>query len=837
MAPPNTLPLQVTPFIGREQQIVAVRAALLHPNARLLTLTGPGGTGKTRLALQAAAGLLDDFPDGVYFVGLAPVSDPELVPSEIAQALDVREVPGRELMESLCDALRPRRLLLILDNFEQVIGAAPAVADLIRAARGLRVLVTSREVLRLYGEREHPVPPLALPDRRSSPPVEHLAQFEAVQFFVDRASASRPDFTVTVENAADVAEICHRLDGLPLAIELAAARVRALSPGTMLRRMERRLPLLTGGPRDAPERQRTLRNAIAWSYDLLTPDEQALFRRLAVFRGSTLETAERVCAGEPPGPGARSVALAPLRIDVLDGLESLVEKSLLRQDQEGGQSWYVMLETVREYALERLDESAEAEVVRRRQILAAVDFAELAEVKILGPEQTVWFSRLELELDNLRAALQLCDECKYVVPALRLAAALWWFWSAHGHLREGVERLNRLLERFRDRATGPHAALYARALYAAGMLTAYGGDHERPEPLLLRSLALRRAIRDREGEYTTLEGLGYAATLRGDLDAARRYLEACVVVGRDLGGMRDGTILHALSNVICEQGDLALARSYCEEGVARLRGATDLRTFSSAVLSLALIVQEQGEFETARALASEALDNYRQAGDVRSQALALANLGSIATAAGDHAAARPHLRDSLQLQQEIGDLTGVAFVLERFVELAVVEGRHADALTLEAAASTLRQTVGAPLPSSGSRRLTHAVAVARSTLGPDEAEAASQAGRALAAEDAIAAALAPPRPPATTAAASVVTRKSDHPLAALTPREQEVAILVGRGMTNRQIATTLVIGEGTVATHVVHILNKLGYSSRAQVAVWASEHGLLLGVTAVTDAS
>jgi non-specific serine/threonine protein kinase len=835
MAPPNPLPVQVTPFIGREQQIVAVRAALLHQDGRLLTLTGPGGTGKTRLALQVAAGLLDRFPDGVYFVGLAQVSDPELVPSEIAQVLDVREVPGRRLTESLQEALRPKRLLLILDNFEQVIGAAPVVADLIRAAPGLRVLVTSRAILRLYGEREHPVPPLALPDRRSSPSAGHLTQFEAVQLFLDRARASRPEFAVTAENAAEVAEICHRLDGLPLAIELAAARVRALSPGTMLQRMARRLPLLTGGPRDAPERQRTLGNAIAWSYDLLSADEQALFRRLAVFRGCTLETAERVCAGEPPQPGARSVVLAPLSIEVLDGLASLVEKSLLRQDRQHGQSWYMMLETVHEFALERLDETAEADGVRRRQILAAVDFAETAEVKILGPEQTAWFSRLELEQDNLRAALQLCAERKYVVPALRLAVALWWFWSAHGHLREGVERLNDLLERFHDRATGPHAALYARALYAAGMLTAYSGDHERPEPLLLRSLALRRAIQDRHGEYSTLEGLGYVATLRGDLDAARRCLEACIVVGHELGGMRDGTILHALSNVICEQGDLALARSYCEEGVARLRGATDLRTFSSAILSLALIVQEQGDFGTARTLASEALDKYRQAGDVRSEALALANLGGIDTTDGNYTAASAHLRASILLQQEIGDLTGVAFVLERFVELAAAEGRHADAVTLEAAASALRQSIAAPLPFTGSRRLVLAVAQARSGLSSAEAEAAAQAGRACTAEDAIAAALALTQPSARTATGPA--SNGNGAIAVLSLREQEVAALLGQGLTNKQIAAALFITEGTAANHVVHILNKLGYSSRTQVAVWASEHGLLLGVTAVTGAS
>jgi predicted ATPase len=512
---PNNLPPQTTTFVGREEQLRALREQLLRPEGRLLTLSGPGGTGKTRLALQVATQLLERFPDGVFFVALAAVTDPDLVSAKIAQTLELRETPGRSLEGSLKDFLRSRQLLLVLDNFEQVIAAAPLVAELVGSAAELRVVVTSRAVLRLYGERELPVPPLALPEPRAAVTAADLADCESARLFADRAQAVRPDFALTDDNAGVVAEICQRVDGLPLAIELAAARIRALPPREMLRRMERSLPLLTGGARDLPARQQTLRDTIAWSYDLLQSSERTLFRRLAVFRGCTLEAAEAVCVGEPPRPGATSVALPPLDMELLDGLESLVEKSLLRRrETSDGQPWYVMLETVREFALERLVESDEAGTVYRRLVLHALRLAELAEREIYGPDQALWFARLEHEHQNVRTALRWCEEHGYAEPTYRLANALWWFWLAHGHASEGRERLASLLARFPVQPDQQkRARLRAQVLYGAGVMASIQGDHEAACVLHSEGVALRQALGDREGLIRSLQGLGVSYNL------------------------------------------------------------------------------------------------------------------------------------------------------------------------------------------------------------------------------------------------------------------------------------------------------------------------------------
>jgi len=389
----NNLPLQPTPLVGREKEVVEVCDLLQRDETRLLTLTGPGGTGKTRLALQAAADLLDDFPDGTYFVPLATLSEAELLIPAIAETLGVSETGEQPLDETLKDYLSERRMLLLLDNFDQVLGAAPAVTGLLARASGLKVLATSRAPLGLYGEHVFPVPPLALPDLKSPPPLERLTQYEAVGLFVERARAVKPDFAITNESAPAVAEICVRLDGLPLAIELAAARITMLPPKGMLRRLGSRLKLLTGGARDLPERQRTLRDAIEWSHALLDQGEQVLFRRLAVFSGGrTLEAIEAICDAE-----------GDLPVDTFEGVSSLLDKSLLRQEEgPEGEPRFVMLETIHEFAREKLEESGEAEQIRRSHAEYFLALAEQAEPRLRGATQLEWLERLEAEHEAIR---------------------------------------------------------------------------------------------------------------------------------------------------------------------------------------------------------------------------------------------------------------------------------------------------------------------------------------------------------------------------------------------------------------------------------------------------
>src|SRR5215216_756370 len=424
----NNLPAQPTPLVGRERELEEVLALLRRSYVRLLTFTGPGGTGKTRLGLQAAAELTDEFEDGVFFVALAAIADPTLVAPAIARTLGLTESGNQPQEELLEGYLRERQVLLVLDNFEQVLESASLLDALLSAAPGLKVLATSRTALRLYGEHEFPVPPLSLPDTGSLPPIEGLTRFEAVRLFVDRARAIRPDFSLTEENASAVIEICSRLDGLPLAIELAAARIKLLPPQAMLSRLDNRLKLLTGGARNLPERQRTLRNAIAWSYEMLDEGEKTLFARLAVFSGgSTLEGIEAVC--DPQGD---------LPVEALEGVSSLLDKSLLRQEEgQGAEPRLMMLETIREFASQRLEESGEAEQLRKSHADYCIALAEEAEAGLQGSEQESWLERLDPEHDNMRSALAWAMEQGMTELGLFLAGALRPFWYARGYLDEG----------------------------------------------------------------------------------------------------------------------------------------------------------------------------------------------------------------------------------------------------------------------------------------------------------------------------------------------------------------------------------------------------------------
>jgi predicted ATPase/class 3 adenylate cyclase len=685
---PNNLPRQPTLFLGREREVANVVDLLGTNEVQLLTLTGPGGTGKTRLALQAAADLLDDFPDGVFFVPLAPLNDPGLVPATIAATLSIREEGDQPLPERLRSVLATKELLLVLDNVEHLVEAAPAVGELLETSSRLKVLATSRVPLHLRAEREYPVLPLGLPRRRPPPSVEQLTQYEAVRLFIDRAQAVNPDFTVDNANAPAVAEICHRLDGLPLAIELAAARVRMLPPQAMLARLEQRLPFLTTGARDAPARQRTLRDAIAWSYDLLTAEEQALFRRLAVFAGGcTLDSAETVA--NPDG-----------ELDIFGGLERLVEHSLLRQEvSPTSEPRFTMLETIREYGLERLSESGEANAVRRRHAAFFLALVEQAEPALHSPEQLVWLERLEAEHDNLRTSLSWALE-QDAETALRLAVGLGRFWIFRGHLGEGRGWLERALE-----TRGEPRPVRARALVVAGEFARHMGDYEREAALQEAGLALARTFRDRRTEAQVLLELGLHA------------------------GFTDG--------------DYALADALTEESLVILRDLGDAWGIARGLNNLGYRAYLRGDFGRAAALLDEAVAFARAAGDRSLLAYILDSRGALAEAQGELGLAADLYREALASAQEIDNPIVVAMVLNALAAVAARQGQPAGAARTMGAASALRQAIGIPTTTTDDEaRIAGTISAARELLGESAFAAAWEEGRAQPVDQAVAEALA-----------------------------------------------------------------------------------------------
>jgi non-specific serine/threonine protein kinase len=691
-APPPWIadrPYSMTSFVGRDRELAAVRRLLTR--ARLLTLTGPGGVGKTRLALEALTGLAGDLAGAVCVVSLAALREPAEVLGSIAAALDVRDAAGGPVADRLAEHLRDRRLLLVLDNFEPVLAAGPAVTALLAGCPGVRALVTSREALRVAGEQRFPVPPMELPDPAGPADVVALGRCEAVALFVERAQAVDPDFALTPENAPAVAGVCAGLDGLPLAIELAAARVRHLPPRTLLSRLGRRLPLLTGGPRDAPPRQQTLQATLEWSHALLTPSEQALFRRLAVFvSGCTLEAAEAVCP-----------AAGHLGQDLLDGLAALVDKSLLwREEAGGGQARFRMLETVREFASDRLWESGEAQPVEREHTAYHIALAERAQAAMRGPQQLAWLGRLEQEHDNLRGALQRAVERGRAGDAgaaeqgLRLAAALWRFWYVRGHFDEGRRWLAQLLAL----PTGSlRTAERANALNGAGSLARPQGDYATARALHQEALAIRRELGDKFGIAGSLNNLGLIARYQGDHARARVFFEEAIEINRELGNRRGEAVnLNNLANALHAAGEAAAARRLQERSVALFRGEGDEWGIAMSLCDLGDVVRDQGDAATARTLYEESLVRRRAVGDRRGMAMSLSGLGRLAYSQGDHAAARAQLGQSLAISSELGDRWGVAQVLEGLAALAAAETQPERALRLAGAAAAVRSAGRAP---------------------------------------------------------------------------------------------------------------------------------------------
>ena len=802
-APAYNLPAPRTRLIGRERDVATlVELVPVHPG-RLVTLTGVGGSGKTRLALRVADDLVEAFPDGVWLVDLSPTADPALVATAVAKSLGVPEAPGAPLIDTLTSWLRTQTLLIVLDNCEHVLdGCAQVVEPLLTACPGARILATSREPLQLAGERQWRVQPLAVPDPDQPASFEELAGFPAMQLVEDRAQAVDASFRLTTENAVTVAKICARLDGIPLALELAAAWARVLSVGQILERLDDSLRLLTGGSRVAPTRQQTLRATLDWSYDLLTEPERAMFRRLAVFAGGwTLGATEAVCAGD--GIDAA---------EVLDLLTALVDKSLVVMDQQNELVRYRLLESVREYGLEQLKARGEEAATRRAHAEYYVAFAEAADLH--SPAAGGWSHRLEADYANLHAVLVWSQEADEGADALlRLVAALGRFWHIQGHTGEGSawSRASLALPE-----AAQHTELQAGALYSAGMLAWEQGDHAAARTFLEASVASRREITDRRGLAHALSILGAVLSDLGEMTAADDAIRESIAHFNDTGDAWGlGTSLHFLGTAAFRQGDLARARRCYEESIVQCR----------------------------------------QAADTAMTAYVLRHLGYVAQTEGRHDEVLRHISESLVLNQAIHDLRGVAACVAALATLAVTQGQSALAARLSGLTAVLLKQAGATAVHPTDRpHHEHAVAAARAALGADAFTASWTEGDALTVDAALALTSAclveavggwrpldngNGGPAATVAQVLTVARlpnrsesrgdavPTESLTTPLTRREQEVARLLAQGYTDRQIADALTIAPSTVGTHVHHLLAKLGAQSRWQVADRAIERGLL----------
>jgi predicted ATPase len=690
-SPPNNLPAELTPLIGREREVAAVQELLLSAGVRLLTLVGPGGSGKTRLGLEVAVNLADRFEHGVFFVSLAELSDPNGVLPAIARTLGLPE-SDQPPAQALKEYLRERQMLLLIDNFEQVLGAGPLLSQLLAAAPRVEIMVTSRAPLRVSGEQEFPVEPLELPDLARLPSIpDALMRYAAVMLFVTRARAVRPNFQLTPENMAAVAEICVRLDGLPLALELAAARSKLFTPQAMLQRLDSRMKLLTGGARDLPERQQTLRGAIDWSYNLLDPRQQMLFARLGVFVGGcVIEAAETICNAD-----------GQLVVDVIDGLTALVDNSLVRQSEDqDGEPRFTMLETIREYAVEKLEESGAADALRQAHAAYFLAYAEAAEPELSGDEQALWLDRLDDRSGNLRAAIEWSVQQGDAETALRIGGAIWRFWWTRGYGREGRRLLDAGLAIPQAASITP--AVRANALNRSGWLSSNQGDYQRARASYEEALVLYRSM------------------------------------GEEIGVAR---ALNNLAELVRIQNDLGYARTLYEEGLIILRRLGHTNGLVAMLCNLGVLELTEHNFDLADRYLTESYDLANQNEHMQGAAIALANRGYVAQLRGDPIVAQQFYRDSILRYQQLEDLEGIVDCLEGFAWVAEVGGRTEQAARLWGAAAALREQTGTAMTETVRDSQQFAIDVASAQIDPAAWQAAWAEGRALSVEQAVALAL------------------------------------------------------------------------------------------------
>lgn len=868
-------PLFLTQLLGREQEVERVSALLQRPDIHILTLIGPGGVGKTRLGLAVATRLCGFFSDGACFVSLASIRDPQLVLPTIAQQLEVKETGGQPMLDLLIVALRDRHLLLLLDNLEQVVEAAPRLAELLVACPRLTILATSRAPLHLDGEHIFPVTPLALPNLQQLPAQEELAQQAAVALFLQRAQALQPDFRLTSATARTIAEICVRLDGLPLAIELAAARTRTLPPHALLARLTQRLSILTRGAVTLPARQQTLRSTLQWSYDLLEAHEQRLFQHLSIFVGGfTLEDVEGVCgAFWQESQGAAE--------SVLDGVDSLLEKSLLyRLERPTGEPCFAMLETIREYGLECLANSGELARIQHVYTTYYQALAHEATLHFHSPEKGKWLDQLGQEQDNLRAVLNGLLTQGEVEHALHLCLDLFWFWWRDSP-REGQTFLERALAAPGDVARD----IRGWALQAMGILASNQGKHAQAEELWQKSLTLFQEVGGALGSAWALSNIGIVAMYQGEYRRARQVLENSLALFREQEGhggegfAQVGSLpvsgglafaLFRLASVANLQGDYARARALAEESLPFFRAAGDSLRIPPVLEILASAALQQGDYASAQKILAEKLTIEREDGIKRDIGLTLALQGQLAFLQGETDRASTLLTESIAISQEavsswmpsqdhlavalsvLGrvavcqkDLARahnlhqeslaaarhmakphiIAFSLEGLAETMVLYGKAARAVQLWGVAESLRQIAGTPLPAAWRPDYQRSVAAARASLGEQAFSSLRATGRTLSLEQV----LTDREPAQFSPPASPIKSPLQSPAftAGLTPREMDVLRLLAQGLTSAQIAEQLVVSLVTVNTHVRSIYSKLGVTSRAAATRYAIEHKLV----------